>query len=299
MASARRRAGAVTFAATACAGLLAYYLHEHPERFASDETANAKTSKRKKTRDALHDAGFFTSFGFVAASAVVFELASGNGVSRDWKWRMLVGYVASNHALYAAHTLAGSGPGEKADVPHEEPTGVGAMLSLSSRSAIRALFDEHRLADVLVHAGAVVAGGASFKRVDSIASLFEHIRRYANLQPARRLAETEETTSGAANLWHDALAFWVAAAERELFVSGRRGPSPSCRASGRERSGSAEIGERAEHTPRSLSAADVVDVFAHCRTACKVLTIRELIFSLVFAETARRALLLDLIKHHR
>ena len=50
---------------------------------------------------------------------------------------------------------------------------------------------------------------------------------------------------------------------------------------------------------RSLSVADVVDVFAHCRTACKVLTIRELIFSLVFAETARRALLLDLIKHHR
>ena len=300
MASARRRAGAATFAATACAGLLAYYLHEHPERFASmapNVCANEKTSKRRKTRDALHDAGFFTSFGFVAASAVVFEVASGKGVSRDWKWRMLIGYVAGNHVLYAAHTLAGTKK-NKTDVADEEP-GVGAMMRLSSRASIRALFDEHRLADALVHAGAVVAGGASFKRVDSIASLFEHIRRYANLQPARRLAETEETTSGAANLWHDALAFWVAAAERELFVSGRRGPSPSCRASGRERSGSAEIGERAEHTPRSLSAADVVDVFAHCRTACKVLTFRELACSLVFAETARRALRLDLIKHHR
>ena len=273
MASARRRAGAATFAATACAGLLAYYLHEHPERFASmapNVCANEKTSKRRKTRDALHDAGFFTSFGFVAASAVVFEVASGKGVSRDWKWRMLIGYVAGNHVLYAAHTLAGTKK-NKTDVADEEP-GVGAMMRLSSRASIRALFDEHRLADALVHAGAVVSGGVSLKRIDSLASLCEHLRRYANLTLARRRAATA-STSGARKTFgsRDALAFWVAAAERGVFVSG----------------------------PRSLSVADVVDVFAHCRTACKVLTIRELIFSLVFAETARRALLLDLIKHHR
>ena len=285
MASARRRAGAATFAATACAGLLAYYLHEHPERFASmapNVCANEKTSKRRKTRDALHDAGFFTSFGFVAASAVVFEVASGKGVSRDWKWRMLIGYVAGNHVLYAAHTLAGTKK-NKTDVADEEP-GVGAMMRLSSRASIRALFDEHRLADALVHAGAVVAGGVSLKRLDSLASLCEHLRRYADIKPARRGAETSKKGNAGSKYWRDALAFWVAAAEREVFVSRRI----------------AGTAKRTDATPpRSLSVADVVDVFAHCRTARKVLTFRELAFSLVFAETARRALRLDLIKHHR
>ena len=192
MASARRHAGAVTVAATACAGLLVYYLHEHPERFASP-TGPEKTSRRRRTRDALHDAGFFTSFGFVAASAVVFELASGKGVSRDWKWRMLIGYVAGNHALYAAHCLYGSARlGETGSEVVEDDAGVGDMLKMSSRSAIRALFDEHRLADALVHAGAVVAGGVSLKRLDSLASLCEHhkaVRRHQAGAPQRRDVE--------------------------------------------------------------------------------------------------------------
>ena len=284
MASARRHAGAVTVAATACAGLLVYYLHEHPERFASP-TGPEKTSRRRRTRDALHDAGFFTSFGFVAASAVVFELASGKGVSRDWKWRMLIGYVAGNHALYAAHCLYGSARlGETGSEVVQDDAGVGALLRMSSRSAIRALFDEHRLADALVHAGAVVAGGVSLKRLDSLASLCEHLRRYADIKPARRGAETSKKGNAGSKYWRDALAFWVAAAEREVFVSRRI----------------AGTAKRTDATPpRSLSVADVVDVFAHCRTACKVLTFRELAFSLVFAEAARRALLLDLIKHHR
>jgi hypothetical protein len=287
MASARRHAGAVTVAATACAGLLVYYLHEHPERFASP-TGPEKTSRRRRTRDALHDAGFFTSFGFVAASAVVFELASGKGVSRDWKWRMLIGYVAGNHALYAAHCLYGSARlGETGSEVVEDDAGVGAMLRMSSRSAIRALFDEHRLADALVHAGAVVAGGVSLKRLDSLASLCEHLRRYADIKPARRKDETSKKGNAGSiwnRRWRDALAFWVAAAEREVFVSRRI----------------AGTAKRTKETPpRSLSVADVVDVFAHCRTACKVLTFRELAFSLVFAEAARRALRLDLIKHHR
>jgi hypothetical protein len=287
MASARRHAGAVTVAATACAGLLVYYLHEHPERFASP-TGPEKTSRRRRTRDALHDAGFFTSFGFVAASAVVFELASGKGVSRDWKWRMLIGYVAGNHALYAAHCLYGSARlGETGSEVVEDDAGVGTMLRMSSRSAIRALFDEHRLADALVHAGAVVAGGVSLKRLDSLASLCEHLRRYADIKPARRKDETSKKGNAGSiwnRRWRDALAFWVAAAEREVFVSRRI----------------AGTAKRTDATPpRSLSVADVVDVFAHCRTACKVLTFRELAFSLVFAEAARRALRLDLIKHHR
>jgi hypothetical protein len=287
MASARRHAGAVTVAATACAGLLVYYLHEHPERFASP-TGPEKTSRRRRTRDALHDAGFFTSFGFVAASAVVFELASGKGVSRDWKWRMLIGYVAGNHALYAAHCLYGSARlGETGSEVVEDDAGVGAMMRMSSRSAIRALFDEHRLADALVHAGAVVAGGVSLKRLDSLASLCEHLRRYADIKPARRKDETSKKGNAGSiwnRRWRDALAFWVAAAEREVFVSRRI----------------AGTAKRTDATPpRSLSVADVVDVFAHCRTACKVLTFRELAFSLVFAEAARRALRLDLIKHHR
>jgi hypothetical protein len=297
MASARRHAGAVTVAATACAGLLVYYLHEHPERFASP-TGPEKTSRRRRTRDALHDAGFFTSFGFVAASAVVFELASGKGVSRDWKWRMLIGYVAGNHALYAAHCLVGSGRlhetgADRSGTFDEEASalakdaGVGEMLQASSRSAIRAAFDEHRLADVLVHAGAVVAGGVSVRRLDSLASLCEHLRRYADIKPARRKDETSKKGNAGSiwnRRWRDALAFWVAAAEREVFVSRRI----------------AGTAKRTDATPpRSLSAADVVDVFAHCRTACKVLTFRELAFSLVFAEAARRALRLDLIKHHR
>jgi hypothetical protein len=284
MASARRHAGAVTVAATACAGLLVYYLHEHPERFASP-TGPEKTSRRRRTRDALHDAGFFTSFGFVAASAVVFELASGKGVSRDWKWRMLIGYVAGNHALYAAHCLYGSARlGETGSEVVQDDAGVGAMMRMSSRSAIRALFDEHRLADALVHAGAVVAGGVSLKRLDSLASLCEHLRRYADIKPARRGAETSKKGNAGSKYWRDALAFWVAAAEREVFVSRRI----------------AGTAKRTDATPpRSLSVADVVDVFAHCRTACKVLTFRELAFSLVFAEAARRALRLDLIKHHR
>ena len=284
MASARRHAGAVTVAATACAGLLVYYLHEHPERFASP-TGPEKTSRRRRTRDALHDAGFFTSFGFVAASAVVFELASGKGVSRDWKWRMLIGYVAGNHALYAAHCLYGSARlGETGSEVVEDDAGVGALLRMSSRSAIRALFDEHRLADALVHAGAVVAGGVSLKRLDSLASLCEHLRRYADIKPARRKDETSKKGNAGSKFWRAALAFWVAAAEREVFVSRRI----------------AGTAKRTDATPpRSLSVADVVDVVAHCRTACKVLTVRELAFSLVFAEAARRALRLDLIKHHR
>ena len=287
MAAARRHAGAVTVAATACAGLLVYYLHEHPERFASP-TGPEKTSRRRRTRDALHDAGFFTSFGFVAASAVVFELASGKGVSRDWKWRMLIGYVAGNHALYAAHCLYGSARlGETGSEVVQDDAGVGALLRMSSRSAIRALFDEHRLADALVHAGAVVAGGVSLKRLDSLASLCEHLRRYADIKPARRKDETSKKGNAGSiwnRRWRDALAFWVAAAEREVFVSRRI----------------AGTAKRTDATPpRSLSVADVVDVFAHCRTACKVLTFRELAFSLVFAEAARRALRLDLIKHHR
>ena len=315
MASARRRAGAMTVAATACAGLLAYYIHEHPERFSESQTepekkmANEKTSTRRITlRNSLDRAGFFTSFGFVAASAVVFELAAGNGVSRDWKWRMLIGYVAGNHALYAAHCLVGSGRlhetgADRSGTFHEEASalakdaGVGEMLQASSRSAIRAAFDEHRLADVLVHAGAVVAGGVSVRRLDSLASLCEHLRRYANLRDEAPRRATEpptapapaRTSDAAANAaasswWNDALAFWVAAAEREVFVSRRI----------------AGTAKRTDATPpRSLSVADVVDVFAHCRTACKVLTFRELAFSLVFAEAARRALRLDLIKHHR
>jgi len=327
MASARRRAGAMTVAATACAGLLAYYIHEHPERFSESQTepenkmANERTSSTRRItlRNALDRAGFFTSFGFVAASAVVFELAAGNGVSRDWKWRMLIGYVAGNHALYAAHCLVGSGHETGADRSgtfDEEASalakdaGVGEMLQASSRSAIRAAFDEHRLADVLVHAGAVVAGGVSVRRLDSLASLCEHLRRYANLRDEAPRRATEpptapapaRTSDAAANAaasswWNDALAFWVAAAERKVFVSARTGRSRT----GRSSAGSAGNGERVhiETPPRSLSVADVVDVVAHCRTACKVLTVRELAFSLVFAETARRALRLDLIKHHR
>jgi hypothetical protein len=218
----------------------------------------------------------------------VFELASGKGVSRDWKWRMLIGYVAGNHALYAAHCLYGSARlGETGSEVVEDDAGVGAMLKMSSRSAIRALFDEHRLADALVHAGAVVAGGVSLKRLDSLASLCEHLRRYADIKPARRKDETSKKGNAGSiwnRRWRDALAFWVAAAEREVFVSRRI----------------AGTAKRTKETPpRSLSAADVVDVFAHCRTACKVLTFRELAFSLVFAEAARRALRLDLIKHHR
>jgi hypothetical protein len=254
----------------------------------------------------------------------VFELASGKGVSRDWKWRMLIGYVAGNHALYAAHCLVGSGHETGADRSgtfDEEASalakdaGVGEMLQASSRSAIRAAFDEHRLADVLVHAGAVVAGGVSVRRLDSLASLCEHLRRYANLRDeaprratepptAPALARTSDAAANAAasSWWNDALAFWVAAAERKVFVSARTGRSRTGRSrTGRSSAGSAGNGERVhiETPPRSLSVADVVDVVAHCRTACKVLTVRELAFSLVFAETARRALRLDLIKHHR
>ena len=330
MASARRRAGAMTVAATACAGLLAYYIHEHPERFSESQPenkkANEKTFNRNTLRDALDRAGFFTSFGFVAASAVVFELAAGKGVSRDWKWRMLIGYVAGNHALYAAHCLVGSGRlhetgADRSGTFDEEASalakdaGVGEMLQASSRSAIRAAFDEHRLADVLVHAGAVVAGGVSVRRLDSLASLCEHLRRYANLRDeaprratepptAPALARTSDAAANAAasSRWNDALAFWVAAAERKVFVSARTGRSRTGRSrTGRSSAGSAGNGERVhiETPPRSLSVADVVDVVAHCRTACKVLTVRELAFSLVFAETARRALRLDLIKHHR
>jgi hypothetical protein len=48
-----------------------------------------------------------------------------------------------------------------------------------------------------------------------------------------------------------------------------------------------------------MSVADVVDVFAHTRTAIKVLSPGEIALSLLLAETIRRALRLDLIKHHR
>ena len=131
---------------------------------------------------------------------------------------------------------------------------------------------------------AVVAGGVSLKRLDSLASLCEHLRRYADIKPARRKDEPSKKGNAGSKYWRDALAFWVAAAEREVFVS-------------RRIAGTAKRTDA--NPPRSLSVADVVDVFAHCRTACKVLTFRELAFSLVFAEAARRALRLDLIKHHR
>ena len=87
MASRRARNGATAVVATtACFGMLAYYLRENPARGDADHlVGQAKTDSevttpseiRRVTRDELHAAGFFTSFGFVAASVVVLELASG------------------------------------------------------------------------------------------------------------------------------------------------------------------------------------------------------------------------------
>ena len=64
-------------------------------------------------------------------------------------FKLLVAYVASNHLLYGVHTLAGTGKCPEA----ENTAGVGGMLVSSNRTFLRELFNEHRLADVLVHGG--------------------------------------------------------------------------------------------------------------------------------------------------
>ena len=286
----RRTRTAAVVATTACVGLLAYFYYENPARgeeglgpSEKDDSETKLSSTRRKLASSLHSAGFFTSFGFVAASAVVFELAGGHGISKDWKWRALIGYVAGNHLLYAAHCVAGTGePIENCPDTITDETGVGAMLSLSNRQIVKQLFDEHRLVDVLVHAGAVAAAGLSTKRVDSLLSLSEHLRRYAEIRPVSKIAKTKKIKS---KWFHEALAFWTATAERKLFSHTRRTKQ-------------VDTSHSRQHK-QALSVADVVDVFAHTRTACKVLTPGEIVLSLVVAETIRWTLRLDLIKHHR
>ena len=79
----------------------------------------------------------------------MFELAAGKGVSRDWKWRMLIGYVAGNHALYAAHCLVGSGRlhetgADRSGTFDEEASALAPKMSLNgrhtSRRCVRFLF---------------------------------------------------------------------------------------------------------------------------------------------------------------
>lgn len=297
MASRRARNGATAVVATtACFGMLAYYLRENPARGDADHlVGQAKTDSevttpseiRRVTRDELHAAGFFTSFGFVAASVVVLELASGGGVSRDLKWRTLVGWVAGNHILFAVHSVLGTGetaPKGQKNSSSKDTDGVGKMLTLSNRPALTQLFDEHRLADVFVHAGAVVAGGFSMERVDSLVSLIEHLRRYAEIRPETWTTLTVSKKNKKRNKWNDALAFWTETAERNVFSFSRRKGASS---------------QRRDKHKSAMSVADVVDVFAHTRTAIKVLSPGEIALSLLLAETIRRALRLDLIKHHR
>ena len=107
----------------------------------------------RAARSALDVVGFFHTFGFAACVVLAFELylASEFGTHlfhRALPWRLLVGYVSSNHALYGLHTALGSGrclspsvhrPGSRS------ADGAGLLMHSSSRAWLRAAFDEHRL----------------------------------------------------------------------------------------------------------------------------------------------------------
>ena len=212
----------------------AYYVLEHPERRQAD-----LVPARREVRLALERAGFFTNFGFIASAAVAIELAAGRGVSNTWRWRLLISYVASNHALYFAHTATGTGACPEASTG----AGAGAMLAASDRGFLRRLFDEHRLADVIVHAGGVVASRG--RRLDHLVSLVEHLRRYAGVAPRsrRRRRRRVEQPPQALDIRDGAYTVH----ERRWF--GRRFESVS------------------------FSVADLVDVVAHARTASKTLSL--------------------------
>ena len=239
----------------------AYYVLEHPERRKADIVP-----ARREVRLALERAGFFTNFGFVASAAVAIELAAGRGVSNTWRWRLLIAYVASNHALYFAHTATGTGACPEASTG----AGAGAMLAASDRGFLRRLFDEHRLADVIVHAGGVVASRG--RRLDHLVSLVEHLRRYAGVAPRR--------AGGDGDAWNNLLRLWTSVMEFKLWMNA----GGSC-------GGSNPAG--------SISVADFVDVVAHARTATKTLSPAEIAVGLAACEAIRRSLRLDLIKHHR
>jgi len=238
----------------------AYYVLEHPERRQAD-----LVPARREVRLALERAGFFTNFGFIASAAVAIELAAGRGVSNTWRWRLLISYVASNHALYFAHTATGTGACPEASTG----AGAGAMLAASDRGFLRRLFDEHRLADVIVHAGGVVASRG--RRLDHLVSLVEHLRRYAGVAPGRAGADGDA--------WNNLLRLWTSVMERTLFTNaGDSGGGPN---------------------PVSFSVADLVDVVAHTRTASKTLSLAEFAVGIAACEAIRTSLRLDLIKHHR
>ena len=236
----------------------AYYVLEHPERRQAD-----LVPARREIRLALERAGFFTNFGFIASAAVAIELAAGRGVSNTWRWRLLIAYVASNHALYFAHTATGTGACPEAS------TGAGAMLAASDRGFLRRLFDEHRLADVIVHAGGVVASRG--RRLDHLVSLVEHLRRYAGVAPGRAGADGDA--------WNNLLRLWTSVMERTLFTNAG--------------------GSGGGSNPVSFSVADLVDVVAHVRTASKTLSLAEFAVGIAACEAIRTSLRLDLIKHHR
>jgi hypothetical protein len=110
---------------------------------------------REFLRCALRAAGFFESFTFVCLFAVFLEGVAFMRWDKyrgeiHWQmWRLLVAYVASNHFLYFVHTACDSNALGRAC-----PTGIGSWMVESKTWVVHVvLFGEHRLADVVVHAG--------------------------------------------------------------------------------------------------------------------------------------------------
>lgn len=170
---------------------------------------------------------------------------------------------------------------------------AGCPYFLSNRAFLHELFNEHRLADVLVHGGGCAMSPG---RLDHWISLAEHLRRYANVRPQPTASkktkrkqneeddckgESEDSKGGSAAAAADAMArgwefflwWWTYVMERRFSVGGRSGGM--------------------------LSVADVVDIAAHFKTATRVLNPLEVIAATAAAEAARRCLRLDLVRHHR
>uniref|UniRef100_A0A7S4CUN9 Uncharacterized protein n=1 Tax=Eutreptiella gymnastica TaxID=73025 RepID=A0A7S4CUN9_9EUGL len=111
---------------------------------------------RDRFRWFLDAIGFFYGFGLVAAVTICLELFIYLEVVHppdqlNYPWLFIVGYVSSNHFLYALHHLLGTCLHSKT---LKDTAGVGGFFLHSHRKSMRVfLFSEHKLADLWVHFG--------------------------------------------------------------------------------------------------------------------------------------------------
>lgn len=105
----------------------------------------------------------------IVTEAFLYALVPGSPV-RARMWKMLVAYVSASHFNYAVHATLGSREAVR------RTAGIGGLLVGSREWFLHVLgFNEHRLSDVVVHAGMVLRHPF---RLDHWFALCAHVLRY-------------------------------------------------------------------------------------------------------------------------